>query len=66
VDLGMLGLHCKPYGVLNVAGYYDSLIRFLDHAGAHGFVRPEQRAMLAMENDPSRLFDAIGVAGASR
>jgi uncharacterized protein (TIGR00730 family) len=59
---GMLGLHNKPYGVLNVDGYYDALIGFLDQACAQGFVRTDQRAMLAVEHDPSRLFDAIGAA----
>jgi hypothetical protein len=63
---GMLGLHEKPYGALNVDGYFDALIGFLDHACAHGFVRSDQRAMLAMEHDPSRLFDAIGAAAPSR
>ena len=41
-----LGLHGKPVGLLNVGGYYDELVRFVDHAAASGFIRPEQRGML--------------------
>ncbi|MEO6525256.1 MAG: TIGR00730 family Rossman fold protein, partial [Gemmatimonadaceae bacterium] len=43
---GQLGLHRKPYGLLNVAGYYTPLMTFLDHAVAERFVRPEHRAMV--------------------
>jgi uncharacterized protein (TIGR00730 family) len=48
---GQLGLHRRPCGLLNVAGYYDDLVRFLDHATASGFIRTEQRAMLSVERD---------------
>jgi hypothetical protein len=41
-----LGLETKPNGLLNVNGYYDGLIAFLDRATAEGFVR-EHRALLA-------------------
>lgn len=44
-----LGLHGKPVGLLNVGGYFDHLVRFVDHATASGFVRPEQRGMLIVE-----------------
>jgi len=56
---GMLGLHAKPYALLDVDGYYAPLIRFLDHARDTGFVRPAQRAMLTVDNDPTRLLDTL-------
>lgn len=56
---GMLGLHTKPYGILDVAGYYEPLIRFLDHARDEGFVRPAQRAMLVVDDDATRLIDKL-------
>jgi uncharacterized protein (TIGR00730 family) len=56
---GMLGLHAKPYALLNVSGYYDPLIAFLDHACDEGFVRPAQRAMLVVDDDASRLIDRL-------
>src|ERR1700730_3012720 len=43
ITWSQLGLHAKPTGLLNVLGYYDSLLRFLDHAEAERFVRPEHR-----------------------
>lgn len=56
---GQLGLHRKPYGILNVAGYYTPLLAFLDHALAQGFVRPEHRAMVHVAEDPAALLDAM-------
>ena len=56
---GMLGLHDKPYGVLNVDDYYSPMIHFLDHARDQGFIRAAQRAKLVVENDAMRLLDAL-------
>ncbi|WP_445367546.1 TIGR00730 family Rossman fold protein [Methylomonas sp. BW4-1] len=52
-----LGFHQKPCGVLNVAGYYDALISFLDHVTAEQFVKPHHRGMLMVESDPNLLLD---------
>ena len=52
-----LGLHEKPCALLNVAGYYDPLIQFLDHAVEQDFIKPKHRALLVVENDASRLLD---------
>ncbi len=52
-----LGFHQKPCGLLNVAGYYDALISFLDHVAAEQFVKPHHRAMLMVEADPQLLLD---------
>jgi len=54
-----LGLHCKPCGVLNVQGYFDRLLSFLDHSVEQGFVRREYGALLAVSDDPSTLLDAL-------
>ena len=43
-----LGLHAKPCGLLNVAGYFDGLIAFLDHTVREGFVKEANRAMLTV------------------
>ena len=56
---GQLGFHRKPCGLLNVAGYYDSLIAFLDHAAGEQFVRPDQRRMLVVESVPANLIDRL-------
>ena len=52
-----LGFHGKPCGLLNVAGYYDGLTVFLDHAASEQFVRADQRRMLVVETDPAALLD---------
>lgn len=56
-----LGFHGKPCGLLNVAGYYDHLARFLDHTADEGFMQPQHRAMLVVENDPRLLLDRFAV-----
>jgi len=52
-----LGLHAKPCGLLNAAGYYDGLIAFLDHTVAERFVKEANRSMLIVSDDPSDLLD---------
>lgn len=54
-----LGFHNKPMGVLNVAGYFDALLRFLHHAVAEGLVREKHLALLLVERDPARLLEAV-------
>jgi uncharacterized protein (TIGR00730 family) len=54
-----LGLHRKPCGLLNVAGYYDGLLAFLDHAVDERFIRPEHRSMLVVDDDAGRLLDRL-------
>jgi uncharacterized protein (TIGR00730 family) len=51
-----LGMHDKPCGLLNVAGYFDPLLEFLDRAVSERFVRDVHRAMVVVESDPSRLL----------
>ncbi len=46
VTWGQLRFHDKPCGILNVDGYFDDLLRFLDHARNEGFLRPASRNML--------------------
>jgi uncharacterized protein (TIGR00730 family) len=50
-----LGIQAKPCGLLNVEGYFDPLLDFLDHAVREGFLDAENRAILRVETDPSRL-----------
>jgi len=52
-----LGFHAKPCGLLNIAGYYDKLAAFLDHAAQERFMREEHRAMLMVESSPAALLD---------
>ena len=43
-----LGLHRKPAGLLNVNGYFDGLLDFLDHAVTERFLKAQQRALLVV------------------
>ena len=52
-----LGMHQKPCGLLNIAGYYDQLAGFLNHAVQESFMRAEHRAMLIVDNQPATLLD---------
>jgi len=54
-----LGLHAKPCGLLDVAGYWRDLERFLDHAVAERFVKEKHRRLVLVEDDPGRLLDAF-------
>ena len=51
-----LGLHDKPLGLLDVAGYYEPLADFLDHAVDQGFLQPT-RAMLPVSDSLDVLLD---------
>ena len=54
-----LGIHEKPCGVLNVAGFYDGLVDHLDGATEAGFVSPAHRELARVETDPGALLDAF-------
>ena len=53
---GQLGMHPKPCGLLNVAGYFDPLLQFLDRAVEEKFVREVHRDMVVVESDPAVLL----------
>jgi uncharacterized protein (TIGR00730 family) len=52
---GQLQFHDKPCGLLNVSGYFDHLLAYLDHAEQEGFLRTENRQMLLQDTDPAGL-----------
>lgn len=53
---GQLRFHAKPFGLLNVDNYFDSLLAFLDHAMAQQFLRPPHREMLQVAERPEELL----------
>ena len=54
-----LGDHEKPCAFLNVGGFYDGLIAFLDGVVARGFIRPAHRAMAIVATRPDELLDRM-------
>ena len=54
-----LGYHDKPVGLLNVAGYYDGLLNFLDHSLNSGLLSAEQRELLQVDTDAAALLQRL-------
>jgi len=54
-----LGFHRKPCGLLNVSGFYDSFLSFLDHAVGEGFIKQEHRAMVLVSEEPEMLLEGF-------
>jgi uncharacterized protein (TIGR00730 family) len=52
-----LGLHRKPCGLLNVCGFFDGLLAFLEHSIDERFVRREHRAMVIVSSSPDSLLE---------
>jgi uncharacterized protein (TIGR00730 family) len=54
-----LGYHDQPIGLLNVEGYYDELLRFMDRCVSEGFLAATQRATLQVHDEPDALLDRL-------
>lgn len=54
-----LGLHPKPCGLLDVAGYYAPFVALVDHAVAEGFVKPTHRTLVLEATDPERMLTLL-------
>lgn len=54
-----LGIHRKPVALLNVLGFYDPLIAFLDRTVDEGFLRAENRQLLVVGTEPAGLLDRL-------
>jgi uncharacterized protein (TIGR00730 family) len=54
-----LGVHRKPCGLLNVAGFYSPLAAFIDQAVSEGFIKPVHRQGIVVDDNPERLLDTL-------
>lgn len=54
-----LGLHQKPIGILNVDGYYDSLLHFLDRCVESGFLKSANRELFLVDTAPALLLERM-------
>jgi uncharacterized protein (TIGR00730 family) len=54
-----LGIHVKPCGILDVAGYFAPLLAMIDGAVSAGFVHPAHRDLVIVDDDPGRLLDRL-------
>ena len=55
-----LGIHAKPIGLLNVEGYFDPLLTFLDHAAHEGLLRQSDRSALLVAETVVELLNRLG------
>jgi hypothetical protein len=55
-----LRLHAKPVGLVNVEGYFDHLLAFLEHAARQEFIRPQHRGLLLVEASAEGLLEKLG------
>lgn len=58
-----LGVHARPIGLLNVAGYFDHLVAFLDHSVEVGLTKPAARELLLVDDDVERLVGHLAPSG---
>jgi hypothetical protein len=54
-----LGVHVKPCGLLNTAGFYDGLLAFVAHANDERFIKASNRDIVLADTDPVRLLDRL-------
>ena len=60
-----LGYHAKPFCLLNVEGFWDGLIAFIDHATACGFLSAQRRAQLLIASNADDALDLLDEAAAA-
>lgn len=56
---GQIGMHDKPVGVLNVDGYWDGLLAFLDRAVDDQLLKEQNNALLLRATTPTEMLDAL-------
>lgn len=59
ITWAQLHLHSKPVGLLNVAGYFDKLLAWLDDTVRLGFIRPDHRRLLLASSDANELLTSL-------
>ena len=58
----LLGFHSKPCALLNVGGYFDGLLAFVEHAADEGFVRQKPRELVLVADEPVALLERLALA----
>src|SRR5262249_34968398 len=61
ITWAQIGLHRKPIGLLNVAGYFDALKALVAQAITEGFIRSEHQRLLTIADAPTTLLDTLGL-----
>lgn len=66
VTWAQLGIHSKPCVLVNVAGYYDGLLRFLDAGVSEGFIRSANRSLVQVATNAAEALKIVEYAWAAR
>ena len=61
----VLGYHAQPLCLLNVAGFWDGLIEFMDHATASGFLSAPRREQMLVAQTPEEALKLLDEAAGS-
>jgi uncharacterized protein (TIGR00730 family) len=59
ITWGQLGIHQKPVGLLNIAGYYDPLLQMIDRGVEEGFILSRYRGLFVASSDVDELLDLM-------
>ncbi|MEZ4808789.1 MAG: TIGR00730 family Rossman fold protein [Allomuricauda sp.] len=59
VTWGQLGLHRKPIGILNINGFFDEMLNFMDSMVQKGFLKQENREILLVDNTSIELLEQM-------
>ena len=59
ITWGQLGIHQKPIGLLNVAGYYDPLLEMIDRAVKEGFILPRYQNLMVADAEVEPLLEKL-------
>lgn len=59
VTWAQLGFHAKTIGLLSVGGYFDPLVRLIDHAVEEGFIQAKHRQLIVVDNSPDALLRSM-------
>ncbi|CAA0842243.1 Cytokinin riboside 5-monophosphate phosphoribohydrolase LOG5 [Striga hermonthica] len=62
ITLARLGIHDKPVGLLNVDGYYNFFLNFIDKAVDDGFIKPSERHIFVSAPNPKELVQKLEVS----
>lgn len=59
VTWAQLRIHAKPCVLVNIGGFWDGLLRFLDHTVREGFIVPENRGLVQVADDPESALRVV-------
>ena len=59
ITWAQLGFHHKPIALLNIGGYFDTMLTFIEHMATEGFIKPEHRNAMLVKNQVDDLLDSL-------